>query len=270
MPQQQKELSTLVHQNFVVSRTPLFFVMQILKVNVLFYSYFFYSLTFEQDEEEEEHFDSGMIFAHLGVDWQSLLVNINSNAIFRFNGVAWSSKEQLALASLYPEVIEIDTTCKTNTFNHPLCFLVGVDGERKSFVWLSAILPFQKRTTFLWLLEEIVPLFVGTQVLSAITVFLSDGDRQIIDAITAVITSKLYGEGKTTHLLCYWHTVTKVVNEKLSFLDDMVAKTLKAFLYRIAKYCESYSSFTTQWNLLLEYCEKNVSDKSHLNSIFQV
>jgi hypothetical protein len=88
----------------------------------------------------------------LGEEWKDVLSH-NEIEVLRFGGCVWTDQSSLLLASLYPEVLIMDTTCKTNMFNFPLAFLVGVDAENKSQNWLTSLLPNQQRSTFNWLLR---------------------------------------------------------------------------------------------------------------------
>ena len=50
-----------------------------------------------------------------------------SDLILQFDGIAWTSFYQLTRYQSFPEIIEMDTTAKTNILNAPLFFCVFHD-----------------------------------------------------------------------------------------------------------------------------------------------
>jgi hypothetical protein len=46
--------------------------------------------------------------------------------------VAWGSGEDLRYIAIYPEVLSIDTTCRTNIEKRPLLVFAGADHNQKN------------------------------------------------------------------------------------------------------------------------------------------
>jgi len=68
------------------------------------------------------------------------------------------------MASLYPEVMILDTTRGTNILNYPLTFLVEANSENRTENWLMEFLPDEKKVSFRWLLQQMLPLFLGQSI----------------------------------------------------------------------------------------------------------
>jgi hypothetical protein len=163
----------------------------------------------------------------------------------------WSDEASLLTSSLYPEVLQFDTTAKTNVYNYPLTFLVGADGENKSNNCLISLLPNQQQLTFGWLLGEMLPLFLGPS-LRALHVFISDGDAQMIEAIEWVIRTNIFPTN-TKRLLCFWHTVSLTVNKDLSFLGTDRCAELKCFLKQLAMQIDNKEDAKKCWTEIFKY-----------------
>lgn len=201
--------------------------------------------------------DHEFIVDYLGEEWDSLLLSVGGDQ-FRFFGCVWTGKENLLRAHLYPECLQVDTTANTNLFNHPMVFLVGANGNNKSENWLTGLLPNQQEDTFMWLLGKMLPLFLSP-VLKGLHVVISDGDKQLIAAIEYCINEGIFPAG-TVRLLCFWHTISLVINKKFGFLGAAVCKSAKNLLTRIAE-CSAIKRVRSLWATLEAYLEKATESK---------
>jgi hypothetical protein len=180
----------------------------------------------------------------------------------------WSDADSLISASLYPEVLSMDTTCNTNLKNFPLTFLVGVNGENKSENWLTGLLPNEKRLTFIWLLCEMLPLFLGTA-LEGLQTVISDGNNELIDAINYAISSNKFPR-ETVRLLCYWHTVPLYIMNKLPWISKEITKCLKDYLFEMATQCDTRSDAESYWKEINEYVFKKFLNDGSRQTVLNV
>jgi hypothetical protein len=193
-----------------------------------------------------------------GNEWEFLFPD--DAETLKFNGCVWSDEMNLISASLYPEVIQVDTTCKTNLYNYPLTFVVGVNGENKTQNWITGLLPDQKRKTFIWLLDTVLPIFLGHALLSVQTI-ISDGDNQLMNAIQFCISSSSHYDRKVCQLLCFWHTVSLVISNKLGFLGSVNCASLKYYCKIIAD-CQSQQQVEEYWKEINDFLDKVTQHKS--------
>jgi hypothetical protein len=196
------------------------------------------------------------------------LIEELENTHMFFNGCVWSDGDSLISASLYPEVLQLDTTCKTNLYNFPLTFLVGVNGENKSENWLTGLLPNEKRTTFIWLLHAMLPLFLGTA-LEGLQTVISDGNNEIIDAINYTIDSKVFPSG-TVRLLCYWHTIPLFLSNELPFISSEMSKCLKDYLFEMATKCDTFKEVEYYWEAINIYVKRKITNEGKRVKIDEV
>jgi hypothetical protein len=196
------------------------------------------------------------------------LKDIPKDAILIFNGCVWSDADSLISASLYPEVLALDTTQNTNLKNYPFTFCVGVNGENKSENWLTGLLPNERRLTFIWLLREMLPLFLG-KALEGLQTVLSDGNNELIDAINYTIESSVFPRG-TVRLLCYWHTISLFLMNSLPWIPNEISKCLKDSLYEIATDCDTLKDAEEYWEAIIEYVTRKFKSEGTQLSVLDV
>jgi hypothetical protein len=184
----------------------------------------------------------------LGDAWMGVFSCCKGADAIKFDGCVWSDESIILTAALYPEVIQLDTTAKTNLYNYPLIFLVGVDAENKSQNWFTGLLPDQKRTTFIWFLK-VFSIFFGP-ILQGVQTVITDGDRQLVDSVAFAIHSKIF-HLQTTQLLCYWHTVSLYFNNNLPLLASQYVETLKFYCKEIAV-CDNKEEVDSLWKYVTE------------------
>jgi hypothetical protein len=220
-----------------------------------------------EEEEEEEEKESSIILSNtsihlqaLGSEWCDLLQN--DGRMFLFGGCYWCrSISEMKYPHLFPEVCMMDTTPNCNANNNPIMFFTGIDSEDKTQNWMYGVLPNQRRTTFLWLMCVVVPIFLGMRTIEAIQAIITDGDRQMGDAISHAIKQYNYGKGEAYHQLCYWHTINLYLKTEVGKLGGERLQTVEDLLYSISE-CEDSSGFQRKWNELEEYV--NTFSPDHL------
>ena len=77
---------------------------------------------------------------HLKVDQEKILL-----------GLAWTSSQEQAMFSKFPEVIAADVTLQTNTEKRPVFMVAGRDNCNQTFTFLKAYLPSESAWVFDWL-----------------------------------------------------------------------------------------------------------------------
>jgi hypothetical protein len=216
----------------------------------------------EEREQEEPEFEFSQVFQVLGDGWSNVLLHEEKTQLC-FSGCVWADEDNLLSASLYPEVLQLDTTCNTNKRGYPFVFCVGVNAENKTQNWVTGLLPNEQRLSFMWLLSLVLPAFLGSQTLKAITTVVADGNQEQIDAIEYVIQSRIFSSD-CKRLLCYWHTISKLLKEELSFMGSDAIEVIRVTLRRIANLSD-HIEVQYEWNYLVTYVEERFSSKLHMS-----
>ena len=122
--------------------------------------------------------------------------------------IMWAHPTSIKLLRLFPKVLILDSTYKTNRYNLPLLQIVGVTNTEISFHVAFAYIGHELALHFSWVLEQLR----GICELHSIhpQVFLTDRDLGCMSAILDVFPA-------ATNLLCHWH-VTKNVKAKIKEL----------------------------------------------------
>ena len=84
----------------------------------------------------------------------------------------------------------VDITRKTNNKGRPLGIVNGVDGEHKSVLVLMSLLHNERLNAFHFILI-CLGFICGKKYTQCVSVFLSDGDPQIINSINQFIATRL-------------------------------------------------------------------------------
>ena len=91
---------------------------------------------------------------------------------------AWVNPKELYLLQVFPEVIMIDTTEKTNNEKRHLLTAGGKDSNGKMFIFLRVFMPNQQSWMFRWVFSVVFPRLIHKHILHNIKVVITDGDPQ--------------------------------------------------------------------------------------------
>lgn len=119
--------------------------------------------------------------------------------------VAWISNTQKRYFRMYPELIGIDCTFKTNAEKRPMFVLVARTTNGKNIPVLNAFFPSEASWVFGWMFEVCLPYLLGPDALQDIRLVTSDQDRQCMDAFYSA--APFYYPNARLRL-CKWHKVS--------------------------------------------------------------
>ncbi len=105
----------------------------------------------------------------------------------------FASHRSLHLFLLYPEVLLLDCTYKTNRFGMPLLNMVGITGVKLSFLVGCAFIQSEGEEDFCWVLECLL-----SHISSPPGVVVTDCDFALLNALQRAFPS-------SHHILCRWH-----------------------------------------------------------------
>ncbi|KAJ3453427.1 hypothetical protein MRS44_017674 [Fusarium solani] len=117
----------------------------------------------------------------------------------RVTAVLFAHPASLAYLKLYPEVLILDCTYKTNKYKMPLLDIVGVDACQRSFCIAFAFLSGEEEHDFIWALERLRYMYElhGAALPSVI---LTD---RCLACMNAVSSPSCFPQ--STPMLCLWH-----------------------------------------------------------------
>lgn len=101
----------------------------------------------------------------------------------------WRTDDDLKLMSAHPNVIMFDTTCKTNVKNKHFGYGSGRTLNHNWFKGFSFFLDSLQTRDFHWLWAIALPAIIDESVRSRLQVVVTDGDSNMIDAITGAVAA---------------------------------------------------------------------------------
>ncbi|XP_058760410.1 PKS-NRPS hybrid synthetase cheA-like [Vicia villosa] len=127
--------------------------------------------------------------------------------------IFWAHPESVKLLNMFPIVLIMDCTYKTNKYRQPLFEIVGMTSTKLTFDVAFAYMDSEQTETFCWVLDKLKQLFIKQD--DCPQVILTDRDLALMKAIETVFP-------KTTNLLCRFH-INKNVKSKCKehVVDDM-------------------------------------------------
>ena len=116
--------------------------------------------------------------------------------------LAWSLKDEIRLFKLFPEVVHLDCTCATNMSKNHLLTFTARTSTLKQFIFLRVWIYNQRRATFRWVFQSVLPNLLPESFLNRINLFMVDGDAQQNAELQACCTAYARNAGIGQ---CGWH-----------------------------------------------------------------
>ena len=136
----------------------------------------------------------------------------------------------LDLLEMYPDVLFIDCTYKTNKYNMPLCIFSGVTACNKSFYIGFAFLRHEDKDSYHWVLSQVHELYTRVGQENGAEVVLTDKDDALIAGLGEVMTT-------SHHILCVWHINKNVMARATKFFEG--PDQVKAWMDKWYKVCQA-------------------------------
>ncbi|GAU50943.1 hypothetical protein TSUD_375430 [Trifolium subterraneum] len=133
--------------------------------------------------------------------------------------IFWAHPDSIKLLNLFPTVLTMDCTYKTNKYRLPLLEIVGTTSTNLTYNVGFAYMESEKTNNYRWALEKLKGLFTKQDILPQVIV--TDIELALMNAIGFVFPHAV-------NLLCTWH-VNKNVSSRCSVLvpkdmHDLVKK----------------------------------------------
>ena len=149
-----------------------------------------------------------------------------------FVPIAWANIELLRLFCMYPSVMYCDSTSGTNKKARHLLTISGRTPSGKTFVFITAWIHNQRRSTFQWMFKSVLCSFVPSSTLSQIKLILVDGDPQQRGALETTIRN-YFPDNVTQIGTCAWHLLS--MGYKRKGPTERMIPDSKLHMYKIVK-----------------------------------
>ena len=132
---------------------------------------------------------------------RTLKMTVNQELLI---SIAWIMPKEVRLFKLFPEVMFVDCTGKTNKEKLFLFTVTGQSSSATMFTVLRALIPNQRTWMFKWLFSVVFPALLDQEVLSRVNMIISDGDSHEYEQIDSF--RKVYCKNDIRDR-CGWHIV---------------------------------------------------------------
>ncbi len=169
----------------------------------------------------------------------------------------WVTTQQMRRASRYGQVLQVDSTCKTNSLMYSLVYVATQDGNMQTLTMVTALVRSENDANYRFLFLTALPFLYGCY-LRRVSTLISDGDQRIINAIDTGISSMLYGEGKAYRRLCLWHRILHVFQQDYSRYaktDGGVGRVILMWILHCCYTAEDDRQFGDWWTQLSTWLE---------------
>ncbi|XP_058762065.1 putative protein FAR1-RELATED SEQUENCE 10 [Vicia villosa] len=140
--------------------------------------------------------------------------------------IFWAHPESVKLLSMFPIVLIMDCTYKTNKYRQPLFEIVGMTSTKLTFAVAFAYMKSEQTETFCWVLDKLKQLFIKQD--NCPQVILTDRDLALMKAIETVFP-------KTTNLLCRFHINKNVKSKCKEHVVDDMRETVEKMWFELIK-----------------------------------
>lgn len=161
----------------------------------------------------------------------------------------WTHTDSITLLNMFPLVLIMDSTYKTNKYRLPLFEIVGVTSTGLTFNVAFAYMDSERQDNFWWALEKLKELFFSNT--SFPQVIVTDRELALMNAIKVVFPS-------STNLLCQLH-INKNVGAKCKqyiLKKDMQEPILE--LWRKIVYCSEEKEYEELLQVFEQACVDNI------------
>jgi hypothetical protein len=123
-----------------------------------------------------------------------------------FCGMAFGHVNEIRRGRLFPDVLFIDATEKTNKEDRPLLCIAMKDSSGKVFISIMVFMPCLTRWAYRWVFRRVLVEFLGETITERVHVIITDGDAQQNGELDAAV-QQLFPQVK--RLRCGWHIIDR-------------------------------------------------------------
>ncbi|XP_058727098.1 PKS-NRPS hybrid synthetase cheA-like [Vicia villosa] len=156
--------------------------------------------------------------------------------------IFWAHPDSVKLLNLFPTVLIMDATYKTNKYRQPLFEIVGMTSTELTFAVAFAYMECEQTESYIWVLDKLKQLFVKKDVVPQ--VILTDRDLALMKAVEVVFP--------TTHnLLCRFHINQNVGMKYKEYVMKDMRETIGTLWKDVV-----WASNEVEYGVRLQYLEQ--------------
>ncbi|XP_058734907.1 protein FAR1-RELATED SEQUENCE 5-like [Vicia villosa] len=140
--------------------------------------------------------------------------------------IFWAHPESVKLLNMFPIILIMDCTYKTNKYRQPLFEIVGMTSTKLTFAVAFAYMESEQTETFCWVLDKLKQLFIKQD--NCPQVILTDRDLALMKAIETIFP-------KTANLLCRFHMNKNVKSKCKEHVGDDMRETVEKMWFELIK-----------------------------------
>ncbi|KAI5395113.1 hypothetical protein KIW84_061638 [Lathyrus oleraceus] len=162
--------------------------------------------------------------------------------------IFWAHPDSVKLSNIFPIVLVMDNTYKTNKYRQPLFEIVGMTSTELTFAVAFAYMESEQTDNFCWVLEKLKELFVKKDLCPR--VILTDRDLALMKAIEIVFP-------RSINLLCRFHINKNVSAKCKQYVVNNMQKTIDTLWMEVV-----WASDEVEYDQLLHQLERACVDFS--------
>ncbi|KAK2418954.1 protein FAR1-RELATED SEQUENCE [Trifolium repens] len=172
--------------------------------------------------------------------------------------IFWAHPESIKLLNLFPIVLVIDCTYKTNKYGQQLLQVIGTTSTALTFVVGFSYMESEKTDNYRWTLEKLRGLFIKQDLFPQ--VILTDRELALMNAIEIVFPH-------TVNMLCTWH-INKSVFARMSVHVRKDMRELLQNLWRNVVFSQNEVEYQQRLNELDQACVNSRKFVDYINKIW--
>lgn len=172
--------------------------------------------------------------------------------------IFWAHPDSIKLLNLFPIVLEMDCTYKTNKYRQPLLEIIGITSTNLTFAVGFAYLEAEKTDNYRWALEKLKGLFIKQD--NVPQVILTDRELALINAIEIVFPHSV-------NLLCTWH-INKNVSGRCGVHVSKDMREMVKNLWQNIVYSSDEVEYQQRLNELEQACVNSKKFFDYVNNIW--
>jgi hypothetical protein len=172
--------------------------------------------------------------------------------------IFWAHPESIKLLNLFPIVLVMDCTYKTNKYRQPLLQIIGITSTDLTFAVGFSYMESEKTDNYRWALDKLKELFSKQDIFPQ--VILTDRELALMNAIEIVFPHSV-------NMLCTWH-INKNVNARMAVhVPKDMRELLQNLWYNVVS-SQNEVEFQQRLNELDQACVNSSKFVDYINNIW--
>jgi len=159
-----------------------------------------------------------------GENYVSWSRRIDNSEVMR--DIMWAHPDSVKLLNLFPIVLIMDSTYKTNKYRLSLLKIVGMTSTKCTFAVAFAYMESERKENFCWVLEKLKGMFIKEGLFPQ--VILTDRDLALMNAIEIVFPNSV-------NLLCQFHIDKNVRAKCKKYISKDMQKEIQEIIASFQK-----------------------------------